>query len=97
MLKTLLLTAALVAPVAAYADDAPMPCAFTPSSAFNDLFPSSSGIEVLAVGEVVKENGRNVCSVLIDTSAGRANLVFTTTLLLNGNTAWKRIAIKRVY
>jgi hypothetical protein len=94
VLSCLAVTAAL--PRAAHAFDPPVPCEEFTSDSFRDIFNTPS-IRVVDVGDVVKEKGRNLCSVLIDTSLGaRVQFFFTTARSVSGAAMWKQVSFKVV-
>ena len=70
------------------------PCTSVAREAFFQAFNSNSGIDILDVGNVVKEPGYNVCSVIIDTTDGSVRFGFTTDLTVNGNPIWRRVFLE---
>lgn len=91
MLKSSLIIAILALPGIAAASPEGPPCDQTESSAFEGL-TAGGRMTVLAVGEVTKEKGKNLCAVIIDTSVGTIKLIFTTRILVDGNAAWQKVS-----
>lgn len=94
-IAAVILGAALAFPMAALAADAPPPCETFPPESFKEI--TAGGLmRVIEVGDVVKERGKNLCSILLDTTRGRVQLFFTTSLTVRGDPMWKKVSAKFV-
>jgi hypothetical protein len=97
MRKLMITTTALmlsVLTVPCFALDPPTPCEDTDPEAFRDV---GKNVAVIDVGEVVKEKGKNLCSILLDLDNGsRVKFVFTTMRTVGGGVAWKQISLTHV-
>jgi hypothetical protein len=93
MMTTALMLSMLTVPC--FAMDPPPPCEEISAEEFRDAGRTSA---VIDVGEVVKEKGKNLCSILLDLDNGsRIKFVFTTMRTVSGGAAWKQISLTRVH
>ena len=75
------------------------PCTAIPAASFVNTFKEGSGIDIIDLGDVVREPryNNNVCSILIDTSLGRIRFYFTADRSVgSGHLIWRQVAIEEV-
>lgn len=59
------------------------PCETIEPSKFQD-WKTTDGTAIIDVGNVVKEKGNNICAIIMDTTAGRVQMVFTVVSSISG-------------
>jgi len=67
----------------------PVPCEEFRPDDFRDSIRGE--IRIIDIGLVKKEAGNNVCSIVMDTTAGRFRMVFTGARSVNGLRMWEKI------
>ena len=93
LLATVFTAAAVISSSYAHAQSQPFPCSQVSASEFRDAF--NAPVSVLAIGSVEWATN-NVCSILLDTTAGRVRFWFTAGYDLENRPMWMKLRVEAV-